>query len=191
MSNYDTIATWFMQNRQSQIGLGEAAKLAALLPAGAKVLDLGCGHGIPIAQYLVQHNFEVYAIDSSAKLIAQFNHNFPGIPVECAYIQDSDFFSTTFDAVICYGVLFHLSAHDQRKVLQKITSVLYLRGILLFTASNEAIEGTSQMNGQSFPYLSFGTEAYTRFLNEQGMELLDAYWENHVYVFRKSTTPHR
>lgn len=92
MSIYDSIADWFILNRQRHIGIQEVEKVAAMLPPGGKVLDLGCGHGIPITEYLVAHGFNVYAIDNLAELIAKFRENFPGVPAEWANIQESGFF---------------------------------------------------------------------------------------------------
>jgi SAM-dependent methyltransferase len=42
------------------------------LPAGATVLDLGRGTGVPISQVLIEHGFNVYGVDASASMIAAF-----------------------------------------------------------------------------------------------------------------------
>ncbi len=36
----------------------------AYLPAQAKILDLGCGSGRPIAAYLLQHGHQLTGVDS-------------------------------------------------------------------------------------------------------------------------------
>jgi 2-polyprenyl-3-methyl-5-hydroxy-6-metoxy-1,4-benzoquinol methylase len=63
-----------------------------MLSAGATVLDLGCGTGLPISQALIERGFNVYGVDASPTIVAVFRANFPNTPVECAAVEDSDFF---------------------------------------------------------------------------------------------------
>ena len=39
------------------------------LHSGAKVLDLGCGTGNPIAKYIVEKGFRLIAVDESEKML--------------------------------------------------------------------------------------------------------------------------
>lgn len=41
----------------------------AHLPKKANVLDVGCGSGVPIAEYLAQHEFSVTGVDGSKELV--------------------------------------------------------------------------------------------------------------------------
>ena len=86
-----------------------------MLPDRARVLDLGCGTGVPISQALIDHGFNVYGVDASPSMVAAFRCRFPKIPVECAAVQDSDFFGLTFDRVIAWGLFFLLEAEVQRR----------------------------------------------------------------------------
>ena len=84
------------------------------LPSGARVLDLGCGTGSPISQALIERGFNVYGVDASPMMVAAFRARFPGVPVECAAVEDSDFFSRTFDGVVAWGLFFLLDVEVQR-----------------------------------------------------------------------------
>jgi cyclopropane fatty-acyl-phospholipid synthase-like methyltransferase len=50
---------------------------AKALPPGAAVLDLGCGHGVPISQALIEDGFEAYRIETSERMTAAFRERFP------------------------------------------------------------------------------------------------------------------
>lgn len=185
-SFYDTISAWHIANRQQHIGIEEVEKFTALLQAGATILDLGCGHGLPMSKYLVEKGYDVYAIDNSQQLIAAYKINFPGVPVACEDIQDSSLFNKQFHGIIAYGVLFFLSEEDQKTVLHNISKALLPNGLLLFTASKESIIGISTMAELEFPYISLGLEQYVNAL--RGMSLVSAYpdaWDNFVYLFKK------
>jgi 2-polyprenyl-3-methyl-5-hydroxy-6-metoxy-1,4-benzoquinol methylase len=195
MTNYDEIFEWYVQNRSGEIGVTDIQKFTLGLPASAKILDLGCGDGFPISSYLFEHGFDVFAIDSSKNMIERYKERFPDVPTECAEIQHSSFFDVRFNAVIAYGVVFHLNEDDQASVLIHSAKSLLPGGKLLFTSQKEEIHGTSTMNGINFPYISLGTERYSKgteryskILQDNGMKLEDEYcdqWDNYIYVYTK------
>src|SRR6516165_187568 len=138
-----------------------------MLPGGATVLDLGCGTGVPISQALIEHGFNVFGVDASPKIVAAFRASFPAVPVECAAVEDSDFFGRTFDGVIAWGLFFLLDAEVQRKLITKIGRVLQSRGRLLFTAPNESGSfPPDAMTGR--PQFSLGYEEYRMALEAEG-----------------------
>jgi 2-polyprenyl-3-methyl-5-hydroxy-6-metoxy-1,4-benzoquinol methylase len=79
MSNYDEIFEWYVQHGSGEIGVNDIQKFTSGLPAGAKILDLGCGDGFPISSYLAKQGFDLFAIDSSKKMIDRYRQNFPGV----------------------------------------------------------------------------------------------------------------
>ena len=70
--------------------------IAAPLPDGAAVLDLGCGCGEPIAAVLVELGLAVFGVDASATMIAAFRARFPDAQAECATVEASAFFGRNF-----------------------------------------------------------------------------------------------
>ena len=69
-AGYDKIAdTWYAE-RDWYIEQASIDEAIAHLPEHAKVLDVGCGSGKPIASYLMAKGFDVYGIDISPKQIA-------------------------------------------------------------------------------------------------------------------------
>jgi len=59
-SGYEAIASEFLRQRSSRIGVQEVRNWARTLPRGSGVLDLGCGPGIPITSVLVDENLDVF-----------------------------------------------------------------------------------------------------------------------------------
>ena len=75
MREYDLIADWYATDRDVQTGIPEVIALAESAPSGARVLDVGCGTGIPITRTLLTAGCEVFGIDSSAQMLARFHVN--------------------------------------------------------------------------------------------------------------------
>jgi 2-polyprenyl-3-methyl-5-hydroxy-6-metoxy-1,4-benzoquinol methylase len=64
------------QHRSGKIGVTDIQKFTLSLPASAKILDLGCGDGFPISSYLARHGFDLFANDSSKKMIDRYREIF-------------------------------------------------------------------------------------------------------------------
>jgi SAM-dependent methyltransferase len=175
-NGYEEIASIFIPGRgrnRSGVGASVVAEWAQLLPAGATVLDLGCGTGIPISFTLIARGCNVYGVDASASMTAEFRANFPIAPVQCAGVEDSDFFGRTFDGVVAWGVFFLLSAEVQLKLIAKVAAILPSGGRLLFTAPSEPCAWLDAMTER--PSISLGHDAYRVALDAEGMALVGTY----------------
>jgi 2-polyprenyl-3-methyl-5-hydroxy-6-metoxy-1,4-benzoquinol methylase len=126
-NGYEEIAAIFISGRgrnHSAVGASVVADWSQKLPNRATILDLGCGNGVPISQALIERGFNVYGVDASARMVAAFRASFPTVPVECAAVEDSDFFGRTFDGVVACGLFFLLDAEVQRRLIAKVAAVL-------------------------------------------------------------------
>jgi len=189
--SYDAIAEWYISARSPVAGIKDVEAFIDTLPPNATVLELGCGDGIPLSRLVIQKNHRLFAIDNSAKMVNKFRCNFPGIVAKCAPIQDTVFFSTSFDAVIAWGVLSHLLCCEQEAVIKHAAKCLKPGGRLFFTAQKEIINGVCTMDGVDFPYVSLGNQSYTSILKQSGMRLADEHfdrWGNYLYIADKYST---
>src|ERR1051325_11727327 len=115
---YDLCAAAYAEARQ-----GEAAPeldlLTCRLTAGALVLDIGCGAGIPIAWTLAQH-FRVTGVDISGEQIRRARSNVPSETFIEGDIMSLTFPPASFDAVVAFYALFHLPREEHPELLQRI-----------------------------------------------------------------------
>lgn len=189
-TGYEDVAAEFISGRGSSssgIGVSVVADRSKTLPRSASVLDVGCGTGVPISQVLIESGFEVYGVDASPTIVAAFRARFPNVPVECAAVENSDFFARTFDGVVGWGLFFLLDAEVQRRLIEKIAVVLRSGGRLLFTAPKESGSFPPDiMTGR--PQFSLGYEEYRKALDAHGMSLEGTAVDiggNHYYFARK------
>ena len=168
---YEHIAPAYIDYRgRHPNGTGaEAVRTWALaLPAGATVLDLGCGTGLPITKVLVDAGLKVYGIDASPTMVAAFRQNFPTLPVACESVVGSTFFDRTFDAILAWGLVFLLSEADQRTLIEQIGNALRPGGRLLFTAPWQVGEWEDLMTGETSR--SLGETRYRELLTTAGFK---------------------
>lgn len=168
-NGWEDIAGLFMRVRNPRVGAEVAREWSRTLPAGGFILDLGCGHGVPITQTLIEQGFAVYGIDASPKLIAAFRQRFPDSPAECSAVEDSALFGRTFDGVIAWGLLFLLTPEIQAAVIARAAAALGTGGSFLFTAPAEAVTWTDSLTER--PSISLGRDRYAEILQSAGMKL--------------------
>jgi cyclopropane fatty-acyl-phospholipid synthase-like methyltransferase len=159
---------------------------ARALPSGAAVLDLGCGHGVPISEALIDAGLAVHGVDASVSMIAAFHARFPEVPLECNAVEDSRFFGRTFDAAIAWGLMFLLAPDTQRNLIHRVAAVLKPGGRFLFTSPRQVCEWSDNLTGQAS--MSLGSHEYRQILESEGLVLVDEpddEGENHYYLARK------
>ena len=194
-NGYDAIAGEFIAGRGDvktrgiAVGVHAVRTWAETLQPGSAVLDLGCGPGDPITHVLIDAGLAVYGVDASPRMVETFRTRFPGVPVECKTVEESDFFGREFDGVIAWGLLFLLEPRVQAQIIGKVARALARDGRFLFTAPLQACEWRDAMTGLRSE--SLGAEDYRRLLEEAGLVVVnetDDEGDNHYYMSLKPST---
>jgi 2-polyprenyl-3-methyl-5-hydroxy-6-metoxy-1,4-benzoquinol methylase len=137
-NGYEAVAPQLIRGRdRSVIGVSTVRAWAKLLPPRASILDLGCGHGVPISDAFMKEGFIVYGVDASPSLISEFHRRFPQAPVACEAAEHSLFFRRTFDGIVAIGLMFLLSAETQETLIRRVAEALNSGGRFLFTAPTQ------------------------------------------------------
>ena len=180
-NGWEAAAERFIAAR-SGIGVGTVRQWARSLPANGAILDIGCGSGVPLSAALIAEGFQVSGIDPSPTLVAAFRRGFPDAQVACEPAERSDFFGRRFDGAIAIGLMFLLSADDQRELIRRVGAALKPSGRFLFSAPRQACSWTDMTTAR--PSLSLGAEQYAQAVAQAGMALANDYvdeGENHYY----------
>lgn len=186
-NGYEAASGDFISRRtRSEVGVAAVREWAKALPPDAAVLDLGCGHGVPISQVLFDEGLTVYAVDASPSLIAAFRARFPHALAECSAVEESQFFGRTFDGIIAWGLMFLLAPDVQANLIHRVAEALKPGARFLFTAPRLACEWLDNLTGQTS--VSLGSNAYRRIVEAAGLVVddeADDEGQNHYYFVRK------
>jgi cyclopropane fatty-acyl-phospholipid synthase-like methyltransferase len=164
-NGYEEIAERFIAARNPEESAEMVREWAESLPAGATVLDMGCGHGEPIGRILTEKGCRIYAMDASARLLEDFRKRFSGAATKQAAVEESDFFGRQFDGIVAWGLLFLLTEETQALALRKAAKALKPCGKLLFTAPREVVRWKDAMTGRES--ISLGRQEYRRILTDE------------------------
>lgn len=150
------------------------ATLRERLPAGARVLDLGCGCGIPVARWLADASHAVTGVDFSPVQLERARRLVPTARFVLADATQVAFPTAAFDAVVCLYMLFHLPLHEQPVLLGRIAGWLRPGGWLLATAAQRTWTGIEDgwLGGPAPMWWSHaGVATYRDWIHRAGLEL--------------------
>ena len=99
------------------------------LPAGAAVLDLGCGCGVPVARSLAAAGHQVTGVDVSEVQVARARRLVPTAAFIRADATKIEFPAGSFDAVVCLYAMIHMPLAAQPALIGRIARWLGRAGL--------------------------------------------------------------
>lgn len=170
---YDEIIDWFDNARTKDLTMEKFYLnfIQKYLPLKSKILDVGCGTGVPIAKFLINSGYIMTGIDVSKKMIDLCKQRFPKEKWLLADMRILDL-NEKFDAVIAWQSFFHLSHEDQRSTLKSLGSYVEQNGLFIFTSGPEYGEVWSDNGGHELYHASLSTEEYRQILIDNNFKIL-------------------
>ncbi|HEU0077117.1 MAG TPA: class I SAM-dependent methyltransferase [Longimicrobiaceae bacterium] len=107
-----------------------ARLLFEVLPASARVLELGCGVGVPTTRRLAER-FRVTAVDLSARHVALARENVPGAEVVQGDMARLELPPASFDAVAAFYSIIHVPRDEHAELFRRIAGWLGPGGVML------------------------------------------------------------
>jgi predicted TPR repeat methyltransferase len=182
--SYDKIANFFNSSRRDAKVPELVEEFSQYLKEGDRVLDVGCGGGAPITNYLYEKELQITGIDLSAKLLQLAKRHVPNGEFIKGDIMD---FQTdrVFSGIVAWDSLFHLQIHEHEAVFRKLFDLLKQGGYLLFTHGGSEGEIMGEMYAQPFTYSSLGPDKTRKIVEQLGLDILRweiDYSEPHGYM---------
>ncbi len=168
-AGYDTIAaTYTASRREESEDVRLLAELTRRLPRGAKVLDAGCGAGVPVTRILARR-FEVTGVDFSEAQIALARRNVLSARFLCNDMTQLDFPDGTFDAIVSYYAIIHIPREMHRPLLENFRRMLKPGGwALLCLGANNVPDDTGEFMGAPMYWSHYDADTYLTMLSERG-----------------------
>jgi len=143
---------------------GWTAELAGRLAPGARVVDLGCGAGIPATRELAGHGLRVLGVDFSAVQIRRAHQ----LVTAARFVQaDMTAFSlrpASVDAVVSFYALIHVPLADQQALLPRVRAWIRTGGYFLAIVGASRWTGTEQYLGTGMFWDHADAATYLRWL---------------------------
>ena len=170
---YNQAAENYLGDRDQFNNLKYLTKLVSLLPPRTKVLDIGCGAGKPIDEYLVGKGLSVTGIDISDKQILLAQKNVPQANYQVrdmAEIKEGEY---QVDVVVSFYAIFHIDRRLHQELFNKINSFLPVGGYVLVTMGASAWEGQEDdFHGAKMYWSHYGRQKNRQIVENAGFEIV-------------------
>lgn len=175
-TGYDVIAEGYLERfGSSQVRDQWLGKLIALLPAKSRVLDLGCGSGVPVAQKLAARGHEVVGIDGSARQVSLAQLNVPDAEFIHADMTRVKLHSHHFDAVVAFYSITHVPRDEHADLLRRIAGWLKPGGIFLASlGANESPDWRGDWLGAEMFFSHYNAEDNEQLVRHAGFDIEEA-----------------
>ncbi|MEP6660228.1 MAG: class I SAM-dependent methyltransferase [Acidimicrobiales bacterium] len=117
-------------------------RLDGVLPRCSRVVDLGCGCGVPVARDLAAAGHAVVGVDLSQTQIERARRLVPAGEFHCDDLAGVDFAEGSFDAAVFLYSIIHLPLDQQPVILQRVARWLRPGGVLALIAGVDAWTGS-------------------------------------------------
>jgi ubiquinone/menaquinone biosynthesis C-methylase UbiE len=103
------------------------------MPKNSRVLDVGCGNGVPATRELASAH-EVIGVDISPEQIARAASNVPAATFICGDVRDVELPADSFDAIVALYLVDNVPHEDFSALFAKLARCLRPGGRLLLSA---------------------------------------------------------
>lgn len=169
---YNRIAADYAAARAQFKSLPYLERLAALLPPAGRVLDLGCGAGLPVSGFFAERGFAVTGLDISPRMVDLARANVPGARFEVGDMLDLKPGQYAFDGIVSFYSVFHVAREQHVGLFQVLHSFLHRNGALLVTMGAEAWEGSEPFHGVEMHWSHYDAAENRRLLEAAGFTVI-------------------
>jgi ubiquinone/menaquinone biosynthesis C-methylase UbiE len=145
------------------------------LPEGARILDLGCGPGVPYTKYMSE-KFDTTAVDFSKEQIKLAKINAPRARYTYSDFSDLEFPKGTFDLITAFYSLIHVPVEEQPLIIQKAFDYLKKGGFFLTTLGYREWEGEEKNwlgSKETMLWSHLGGEEGLKMVENAGFEVVE------------------
>lgn len=168
---YNKIAHKYTDTR-TDCNLPELKYLISLLPENAKILDVGCGSGIPVTRFFVENGCSVTGVDISEEMLELAKQNVPKAEFFQYDMNDLDFPENSFNCITAVYSLFHVPKEKHQTILEIFFQMLKPNGILFFCVGSKGGDWTDECLGSEMFWSNYPPEKTLSLVKEAGFKIL-------------------
>jgi SAM-dependent methyltransferase len=149
-----------------------------LLAPNSKVLDAGCGAGLPIAEMLAEH-FDVIGVDFSKEQVERAKKNVPNAHFFREDMTELDFPDESLDGICSYYAIIHIPREEHASLFANFHRMLKTSGVaLLCLGAEDLIDDIDEdYLGTRMYWSHYNSETYIKMLKECGFTII---WTKHI-----------
>ena len=171
---YNKIAQKYNKQRKLYQSKPLLLKFLKYVPKNPKVLDLGCGAGIPVSKFLVDNGCKVVGIDFSDGMLKLARKNVPAARFIKMDITKIKFKENSFDGAVSFYSIIHIPREYHLKIYVNLHKILKPNAIIMLNASgtNTWEETAKDYLGVPMFWSFYNPEITLKLISNAGFEIL-------------------
>jgi cyclopropane fatty-acyl-phospholipid synthase-like methyltransferase len=170
---YEKAADNYAANRNQFESIKYLEQFSKLIEKGRTVLDVGCGAGKPVDEYLIKKGFAVNGIDISERMIELAKKNIPQGFYEVKDMSKLKEGEYCVDGIVSFYAIFHTPREKHHELLKKFASFMPNGGGILITMGAEEYEGfEDDFHGAKMFWSYYGAEKNTELVENAGFKII-------------------
>lgn len=200
---YNKIAEEYHKQRDKYKNSLLLAKFQKNLPEGSRIIDLGCGAGVPVAKFLAGKGQRVVGIDFAEGMLRLARKNVPKAKFMRMDMTRMKFKPNSFDGAVSFYAIIHVPREKHAGIYRKLHQIVKPGGIILVNAGGSDRNGWEAYKkdymGVPMFWSYYCPEKTRRIIEKSGFEIiwgrvLELGGEKQFWVLaknKKSTMPAR
>jgi ubiquinone/menaquinone biosynthesis C-methylase UbiE len=198
-SGYNSMARAYHEKRKA----GSMSWFEEFIPLfkGKRILDAGCGAGVPTTKFFADRDFQVTGIDVSGEMLKIARAEVPKATFIEANLVKLLFENSSFDVVISMFAIIHVLREHHTAVLKEFNRVLTPEGILIVSmgVNDNPEEIREDWYGTRMFWSHFDQATSIRLVEDAGFVIIKSEiaatrsGEEHLFIVAKRgvINPHR
>ncbi len=171
-AGYERIAETYAAQRNQFESLRFLERFIEVVPAGGTILDIGCGAGKPVDEFLIAQGFAVHGLDLSERMIALARGNVPQATYGVRDMLDLAEDGYRVDGIVSFYAIFHTPREQHLALLSTFASFLPKGGAMLITMGADAWEGVDDFHGTPMTWSHYGADTNRALVESAGFRVL-------------------
>jgi cyclopropane fatty-acyl-phospholipid synthase-like methyltransferase len=144
------------------------------LSEGSRVLDLGCGAGVPISKLLAQRH-DVTGIDISGRQIELTRRLVPAARFHRGDFTQLSFPDEFFDAICSFYAIIHVPREEHPMLFNRLHRILRPGGLLLLTLGTDDWVSTEEnYSGVEMSWSHYDAETNKKMVENAGFKIIQS-----------------
>ena len=171
-NGYDKIAREYQANRHIFDNIKVLEEFSSYLPSNARILDAGCGAGVPCARLLVKAGFEVVGVDFSSSMLRLARESVPEASLVKEDMTRLGFRDNSFDGLVALYSIIHVPREMHALLYQSFHRVLKPDGVMLVCVHSDEWEGEAEYFGARMFWSEYSVEEALQMLKDAGIQVI-------------------
>ena len=188
---YNRIAKEYQADRHIFTRREELETFAGLLVKRARVLDIGCGAGVPVTHFLVERGFDVIGVDFSESMLELARENIPIAEYVKGSMTRLGFEDNSFDGLTAFYSIIHVPRERHFSLFRDFHRILRPEGVMLVCMGPDDWEAVDQYYGMDMFWSHYSPEKTLQLVRDVGFQIIFGRYirsggETHYWILAKN-----